>query len=219
MRSENWYAHPAYLPVKSECSHFTFRQEREPSRRNQVKSSADLAPLARNALLPIEKKLKGIYATNKEKEKQQKEISTSNLVQMLIQEATDDGNLVGDIFSQCAQTLIGLAGKNVPWLGFLALSEHREFGTDQNYILNINRTSHTCMTTIASCIIHHEPANSFCSLSNSFSRSMRVLRHLSCCSMTLFLAVSSLSASSFSMTAVNSGNPPLLASSDPGFAV
>jgi len=68
--------------------------EREPSsRRNQVKSSTDLPSLARNALLPIERKLKGIYATSKEKEKQQKEISTSNLVQMLIQEATDDANL------------------------------------------------------------------------------------------------------------------------------
>jgi serine/threonine-protein kinase ATR len=77
-----------------------FHQDREPSRRNQVKSSTDLASLARNALLPIEKKLKGIYATSKEKEKQQKEISTSNLVQMLIQEATDDANLVRDVSSQ-----------------------------------------------------------------------------------------------------------------------
>jgi serine/threonine-protein kinase ATR len=76
--------------------HCTCHQEREPSRRNQVKSSTDLASLARNALLPIEKKLKGIYATSKEKERQQKEISTSNLVQMLIQEATDDANLVSD---------------------------------------------------------------------------------------------------------------------------
>ena len=44
--------------------------------------------------LPSRGKLKGIYSTSKDKEKQQKEISTSNLVQMLIQEATDDANLV-----------------------------------------------------------------------------------------------------------------------------
>lgn len=48
--------------------------------------------LAKNALNPIEKKLKGIYSTSKER--QEKEISTSNLVQMLIQEATDNANLV-----------------------------------------------------------------------------------------------------------------------------
>jgi serine/threonine-protein kinase ATR len=48
--------------------------------------------LAKGALNPIEKKLKGIYSTSKER--QEKEISTSNLVQMLIQEATDPSNLV-----------------------------------------------------------------------------------------------------------------------------
>lgn len=76
-------------------------QERDSSRRNQVKSSADLASLARNALLPIERKLKGIYSrsSSKEKDKQQKEVSTSNLVQLLIQEATDDANLVSN--SRC----------------------------------------------------------------------------------------------------------------------
>ncbi|KAF8076761.1 hypothetical protein FPV67DRAFT_1472577 [Lyophyllum atratum] len=65
--------------------------EREPSRRNQVKASVDLRMLAKNALNPIEKKLKGIYSTSKER--QEREISTSNLVQMLIQEATDPANL------------------------------------------------------------------------------------------------------------------------------
>jgi serine/threonine-protein kinase ATR len=48
--------------------------------------------LATNALKPIERKLKGIYSTSKEKH--DKEISTSNLVQMLIQEATNPANLV-----------------------------------------------------------------------------------------------------------------------------
>lgn len=66
--------------------------ERDPSRRNAVKSSVDLRMLAKNALNPIEKKLKGIYSTGRER--QEKEISTSNLVQMLIQEATDSHNLV-----------------------------------------------------------------------------------------------------------------------------
>lgn len=65
--------------------------EREPSRRNQVKASVDLRMLAKNALNPIEKKLKGMYTTSKER--QDKEVSTSNLVQMLIQEATDYANL------------------------------------------------------------------------------------------------------------------------------
>ncbi|KAH7931163.1 hypothetical protein BV22DRAFT_1052917 [Leucogyrophana mollusca] len=66
------------------------RMDRD-GRRNVVKSTTDLRHLAKNALLPIEKKLKGIYSTSKERH--EKEISTSNLVQMLIQEATDDANL------------------------------------------------------------------------------------------------------------------------------
>ncbi|EGO02217.1 hypothetical protein SERLA73DRAFT_104608 [Serpula lacrymans var. lacrymans S7.3] len=64
---------------------------RERDRRNAVKSTTDLRHLAKNALNPIEKKLKGIYSTSKERH--EKEISTSNLVQMLIQEATDSANL------------------------------------------------------------------------------------------------------------------------------
>lgn len=66
--------------------------EREPTnRRNQVKPSVDLRMLARNALNPIEKKLKGVYTMNKERT--EKELSTSSLVQVLIQEATDLANL------------------------------------------------------------------------------------------------------------------------------
>ena len=48
--------------------------------------------LARNALSPIEKKLKGVYTMNKER--MERELSTSSLVQVLIQEATDLANLV-----------------------------------------------------------------------------------------------------------------------------
>ncbi|KAA1466566.1 hypothetical protein DENSPDRAFT_811680 [Dentipellis sp. KUC8613] len=67
--------------------------EREAMRRatNSVKQSVDLRMLAKNALQPIEKKLKGIYSTNKERS--EKEFSTTNLVQALIQEATDNQNL------------------------------------------------------------------------------------------------------------------------------
>ncbi|KAJ7849841.1 hypothetical protein B0H14DRAFT_3085988 [Mycena olivaceomarginata] len=68
--------------------------EREPSRRNQVKPSVDLRMLGKNALSPIERKLKGLYVAASSKERlAEKEVSTGNLVQMLIQEATDTANL------------------------------------------------------------------------------------------------------------------------------
>lgn len=57
-----------------------------------MRSSVDLRELAKHALHPIEKKLKGIYTTSRERP--EKETSTSNLVQMLIQEATSSANLV-----------------------------------------------------------------------------------------------------------------------------
>jgi serine/threonine-protein kinase ATR len=50
--------------------------------------------LAKHALHPIEKKLKGIYVAANSKEKHEREVTTSNLVQILIQESTDDANLV-----------------------------------------------------------------------------------------------------------------------------
>lgn len=84
-------------------------QERTAQRRgdkNAVKASTDLRDLAKNALTPIEKKLKGIYtpgsptATAHARERasavREKEVTTSNLVQMLIQEATDPVNLVSE---------------------------------------------------------------------------------------------------------------------------
>lgn len=57
-----------------------------------MKALTDLKVLAKNALDPIGKKLRGIYTSNGKGHP--KEISTSNLVQMLIQEATDPANLV-----------------------------------------------------------------------------------------------------------------------------
>jgi serine/threonine-protein kinase ATR len=61
--------------------------------RNQVKTSID--SLAKTALSKIENKLKGIYVPGTAKERSLTEITTTNLVQLLIQEATDDANLVG----------------------------------------------------------------------------------------------------------------------------
>ena len=57
-----------------------------------MKALTDLKVLAKNALDPIGKKLRGIYASNGKGHS--KEIPTSNLVQMVIQEATDPANLV-----------------------------------------------------------------------------------------------------------------------------
>lgn len=55
-------------------------------------ASRSSTAIAKNALSHIEKKLKGIHSTGKEKT--EREIPTSSLVQILIQEATDLGNLV-----------------------------------------------------------------------------------------------------------------------------
>ncbi|KAJ7893431.1 hypothetical protein B0H14DRAFT_2684894 [Mycena olivaceomarginata] len=63
---------------------------RNVSPRGATRSSrpVDLRMLGKNALSPIERKLKGLYQRLAEKE-----VSTGNLVQMLIQEATDTANL------------------------------------------------------------------------------------------------------------------------------
>jgi len=62
--------------------------------RNAVKGSVDLQTLARTSLHKIEKKLRGLYTkeTNRN-DRRDKEVSTSNLVQMIIEEATDLRNL------------------------------------------------------------------------------------------------------------------------------
>ncbi|KAJ7130974.1 hypothetical protein C8R46DRAFT_1327841 [Mycena filopes] len=65
-----------------------------PSRRNAVKASVDLRMLGKNALNPIERKLKGLYTAASSKERPvEKEVSTGNLVEMLISDATDSANL------------------------------------------------------------------------------------------------------------------------------
>lgn len=66
--------------------------ERQTHRRHvHNRHPIELRVLAKNALSSIEKKLRGIYRTSKDRV--EKEVSTSNLVQMLIQEATDNANL------------------------------------------------------------------------------------------------------------------------------
>lgn len=61
-------------------------------RDNFAKANIDLRKLALEALNPIAKKLNCIYTTSRERP--EKETSISNLVEMLIREASDNGNLV-----------------------------------------------------------------------------------------------------------------------------
>lgn len=82
-----------------------------------MKALTDLKVLAKNALDPIEKKLSGIYTSNGIGHP--REISTNNLVQMVIQEATDPANLVRRVdLTEIRRTLTSrIVGENVPWLG------------------------------------------------------------------------------------------------------
>jgi hypothetical protein len=83
--------------------------------------------LAKTALSSIEKKLRGIHRTSKDRV--EKEVSTSNLVQMLIQEATDKGNLASythQLIYNVSDFLL-FAGENVSWLGTLALKRLGRF--------------------------------------------------------------------------------------------
>ncbi|KAI9513280.1 hypothetical protein F5148DRAFT_287683 [Russula earlei] len=67
-------------------------ERRQATRRHaHNKSQIDLRMLAKTALSSIEKKLRGIHRTSRDRV--EKEMSTSNLVQMLVQEATDNANL------------------------------------------------------------------------------------------------------------------------------
>ncbi|KIY53078.1 hypothetical protein FISHEDRAFT_34031 [Fistulina hepatica ATCC 64428] len=65
------------------------RQERRGRHHNQVKINADLLATAKNALNPIERKLKGIVS----RQNTAKEANTGNVVQSLIQDATNAGSL------------------------------------------------------------------------------------------------------------------------------
>lgn len=70
-------------------------QERDAAKRGgNAARQLDMKQLARNALDPIQKKLSGIYATSGEGASKEKEVSTRSLVQTLIQQATNESNLV-----------------------------------------------------------------------------------------------------------------------------
>jgi hypothetical protein len=96
-------------------------QERQVNRRNaHNRSQIDLRMLAKTALSSIEKKLRGIHRTSKDRV--EKEVSTSNLVQMLIQEATDNANLASrDLLKLVVSDFLIFAGENVSRLGTLAV--------------------------------------------------------------------------------------------------
>lgn len=79
--------------------------------------------LAKTALSSIEKKLRGIHRTSRDRV--EKEVSTSNLVQMLIQEATDNGNLAsyGSVLCIVLSDFLTFVGENVSRLGSVALTQ------------------------------------------------------------------------------------------------
>jgi serine/threonine-protein kinase ATR len=80
--------------VRSKRAQIITVQERQANRRhahNKSQIDIDLRMLAKTALNSIEKKLRGIHRTSRDRV--EKEVSTNNLVQMLIQEATDNANL------------------------------------------------------------------------------------------------------------------------------
>ena len=85
--------------------------------------------LAKSSLNPIEKKLRGIYSTTKERH--EREVSTSNLVQILIQEATDLANLVSleTFFSRLGLVFTNLDRQECTLDGLLGTKRDR--GLDQ----------------------------------------------------------------------------------------
>jgi hypothetical protein len=91
-------------------------------RHSHNRSQIDLRMLAKTALSSIEKKLRGIHRTSKDRV--EKEVSTSNLVQMLIQEATDNANLASRGLLQLiyiVSDILTSSGENVSRLGTLAV--------------------------------------------------------------------------------------------------
>lgn len=96
-----------YLLLSTQTSCFKQRERRHAKDKDKDSAAikaADLRLWAKSAVRPIERKLKGLYSPTNVKERtyggitrggeDEREISTSNLVQMLIQEAIDPANLV-----------------------------------------------------------------------------------------------------------------------------
>ncbi|KIK53267.1 hypothetical protein GYMLUDRAFT_77511 [Collybiopsis luxurians FD-317 M1] len=84
------FVHDPLVEWEEEKLRLESAERRNPQRKSTVK---DLPSLAKLALKGIEKKLRGLYRPGPEKHAFEKEVSTSNLVQLLIQEATDVTNL------------------------------------------------------------------------------------------------------------------------------
>jgi serine/threonine-protein kinase ATR len=73
-----------------------------------LKDEVDLRKLAKDALLPIQKKLQGIYTSGEGRDdwKEGKEMTTGNLVDTLIQEAKSNKNLVSGLKCELNNDLI-----------------------------------------------------------------------------------------------------------------
>ena len=84
MRQRSWLELTAEL--------FAVQELQANRRHGHNRAPVNIRVLAKNALSAIEKKLRGMHRTGRDRV--EKEVSTSNLVQMLIQEATDNANLV-----------------------------------------------------------------------------------------------------------------------------
>jgi hypothetical protein len=87
-----------------------------------VKSAIDLRAFARGSLGKIEKKLRGIHAPGGGPLRREKELGTSTLVQVLIQEARDPQNLASRNQVRGWHNDADMpAGKNVAGLGSMVL--------------------------------------------------------------------------------------------------
>lgn len=110
MRREREYVNVFHVFFADDSNFYVSKQRRNAKDKDKDKMNsatvkpADLRSWAKTALRPIERKLKGLYSPTNVKERtyggitrggeDEREISTSNLVQMLIQEAIDPANLV-----------------------------------------------------------------------------------------------------------------------------
>jgi len=121
----------SFLPIS--CGQLMLSQEksrktlaqRKKAYTNALKDEVDLRQLAKGALMPIQKKLQGIY-TPWDSRDDGKEMSTSNLVDALIQDAKSLKNLVG---TRCpcyqAKLANSMAGSNVSWMGTIPVKFKR----------------------------------------------------------------------------------------------
>ena len=102
-------------------------------RDNFAKANIDLRKLALEALHPITKKLNGIYTTSRERP--EKETSISNLVEMLIREASDNGNLVSSSIIGAEGMLIQrVIGQDVSRMGALALDCNNAYNDSDVFV-------------------------------------------------------------------------------------